>query len=418
MPTIWATKGKINKGEFYMTTAQQVTLYDAIQIDQNEISQSLLNIDDKKRSNLFAWNGQFSPQFIETMLAQYAKANFTVADPFLGSGTVLYECAQKNISALGSELNPSAYYMAKIYELCNLDKNQRVDLIQAIGEKIVVCSQQQSPLDSLLVLAKGESSTLVANTISLLVVLLDLFNNHFSNNLLFEKWHKLSSTIKSLPYSKSNICATLGDARSLTMDNSIVDLIITSPPYINVFNYHQKYRRSVESLGYDVLKIAKKEIGSNRKNRGKRYLTVIEYCIDMAYALKEMIRITKPNARIILVVGKESNVLATAFSNSELIYRLAIDVFNLHLTLKQQRGFKNKFGKMIYEDILHFSNSKANYQTLSDEEILSLSRLIAVEFLQQKLSIFDTTSKNYPLLEAAIRNFKTVKTSDIRGVLS
>lgn len=396
-----------------MSMAQRATLYNAIQIDQHEVAQSLLNIDDKKRSNLFAWNGQFSPQFIEAMLEQYANHNFIVADPFLGSGTVLCECARKNISAIGSELNPSAYYMAKIYELCTLDKNQRLDLIQTIGEKIVVCSQQQSPLDSLLVLAKDESLPLVKSTVSLLVVLIDLFNNYFSNNLLFEKWHKLINIVKSLPSSKRDICAVLGDARSMAIDDGMIDLIITSPPYINVFNYHQKYRRSVESLGYDVLKIARSEIGSNRKNRGNRYLTVIEYCIDMAYVIKEMIRITKPNARIILIVGRESNVLATAFSNSELIYRLACDVYGLRLILKQQRAFKNKFGQLIYEDILHFSNTGASYQTLSDKEVLSLSRLIAVESLQQKLTVFDTTNKNYPLLKAAIHNFKAVKASEV-----
>jgi hypothetical protein len=65
-----------------------------------------------------------------------------------------------------------------------------------------------------------------------------------------------------------------------------------------------------------------------------------------------MIRISKPNARVILVVGRESNILSNAFSNSELIYQIASSVFNLPLVLKQQRVFKNKYGQMIYEDIL------------------------------------------------------------------
>ena len=36
-----------------------------------------------------------------------------ILDPFAGSGTVLYECARKNISAYGIELNISAYLMSK-----------------------------------------------------------------------------------------------------------------------------------------------------------------------------------------------------------------------------------------------------------------------------------------------------------------
>jgi hypothetical protein len=31
-----------------------------------ELSPKLLNIEDKKRSNLFAWRGQFSPQLIHS----------------------------------------------------------------------------------------------------------------------------------------------------------------------------------------------------------------------------------------------------------------------------------------------------------------------------------------------------------------
>ena len=47
-----------------------------------------------------------------------------------------------------------------------------------------------------------------------------------------------------------------------------------------MFNYHQKYRRSVEALDCNILAIARSEIGSNRQNRGNRFLTVIQYCLD------------------------------------------------------------------------------------------------------------------------------------------
>lgn len=39
--------------------------FDKIPINRDEILQSKLNIENKTRSNLFNWNGQFSPQFIE-----------------------------------------------------------------------------------------------------------------------------------------------------------------------------------------------------------------------------------------------------------------------------------------------------------------------------------------------------------------
>ena len=397
-----------------MATDQQAISYSAIQIDKREITQSLLNIEDKTRSNLFAWNGQFSPQFIEALLDQYADERYVVADPFLGSGTVLYECARKGIAAIGNELNPSAYYMAKIYEVCRLNKNERKLLIQYLDRKIDIISLRPNPLDMLSYLSKNDSSPTAKSIVSLIVVLLDLFNNQFSIDLLFEKWNSLKSIILSLPFTNMNLTAMLGDARRLNIQDNEIDLIITSPPYINVFNYHQKYRRSVEALGYDVLRIARKEIGSNRKNRGNRFLTVIEYCVDMSLALKEMIRVCKENSRIILVVGKESNVLSTAFCNSELIYGLASGVHELPLILKQQRAFKNKYGQMIYEDILHFQSVKTNVKTISDAYLFEQSRLVAVKLLKEKFDGFDSTNKNYPLLKAAIHNAQTVMPSEGR----
>ena len=397
-----------------MSHMQFAISYDTIQFDQREITQSLLNIEAKKRSNLFAWNGQFSPQFIEALLERYAGPDTTVADPFLGSGTVLYECARKNISALGNELNPSAYFMAKIYELCKLDWAQRIALIQIIDEKLSPFYSSKEPLGSLLKIANSDPSALIKNVISLVVVLLDLFNNQFSNKFLFDKWEKLKCVIRTLPCSSNKVYALLGDARKLKIHNNAIDLIITSPPYINVFNYHQNYRRSVESLGYDVLKIARKEVGSNRKNRGNRYLTVIEYCLDMSLAIQEMIRISKPDARIILVVGRESNILSTAFSNSELIYGLACGIHGLPLIIKQQRVFKNKFGQMIYEDILHFSNNKLNSQTFSEEELIEASRQVAVRALQEKMKTLDDKSKNYPLIREAVYNAQSVTPSEGR----
>lgn len=99
--------------------------YQDIPIDHTTIEQSLLNITNKVRSNLFSWNGQFSPQFVESLLNQFANTQDVVVDPFAGSGTTLYESARKNIQAYGIELNPSAYHMAKIYELANKDLSER-----------------------------------------------------------------------------------------------------------------------------------------------------------------------------------------------------------------------------------------------------------------------------------------------------
>ena len=44
---------------------------DSVSFDQ-PLDQAHLDIDDKKRANLLAWRGQFSPQFVQAILENYA----------------------------------------------------------------------------------------------------------------------------------------------------------------------------------------------------------------------------------------------------------------------------------------------------------------------------------------------------------
>ena len=172
---------------------------------------------------------------------------------------------------------------------------------------------------------------------------------------------------------------------------------MSSPPYINVFNYHQNYRRSVEILGWDVLRVARSEIGSNRANRGNRFLTVVQYCIDMANVLQELARVVRPGGRVVLVVGYESRVLGVPFHNARIVEALAEKIGMFDLIIKQQRVFQNRFGQDIREDILNLTRrSYSNSGGLPEEA----GRTVAVRALRYGLSSADP--KNKPLLHDAV----------------
>ena len=65
------------------------------------LSQDKLNVSQKLRSNMFDWRGQFTPEFVEYLLDEYSKPGFTIADTFLGSGTVLLESIRKGLNCVG-----------------------------------------------------------------------------------------------------------------------------------------------------------------------------------------------------------------------------------------------------------------------------------------------------------------------------
>lgn len=387
-----------------------ITVFETIPIDKITIPQCDLDIENKTRSNLFTWNGQFSPQFIETLLSSYAHDEDIVLDPFAGSGTTLCEAARKGLAAYGMELNASAYYMAKTYELINRTIPERQALILAVENILSTISDTSEILPTITAVIQKNKDTDFANLLSTLIILMDLFNNELSVSLLQKKWDGLKRIVLEIPFSAATIKIDMGDARHLNCDEDTATLLITSPPYINVFNYHQKYRRSVEALGYDVLAIAKNEFGSNRKNRGNRLLTVIQYCIDMALSFEEAIRICKDGSRMIYVVGRESNVLGYSFCNSRLIFEIATQVFELPFLLRQERVFKNRFGQLIYEDILHFENSKIE-DFPRNEEIISAARNIAVKMLLEQAQMYPD-SKNIGFIFEAIKKSEKINRSE------
>lgn len=184
--------------------------------------------------------------------------------------------------------------------------------------------------------------------------------------------------IENLAYSKEECKIFHCDARSIPLPDNSTELIITSPPYINVFNYHQNNRPAMELIGWDLLSIAKSEIGSNRKNCQNRFLTVIQYALDMLDALEEMRRLLRPNGRAIVVVGRESSVRGVRFKNGVLVAALAWGGAGFRLEALQERKFLNKFGEIIYEDILHLVP-----EVRKNSRIIRIAQAVAIWSLDQ-----------------------------------
>lgn len=369
------------------------------------ISQKLLDIANKKRSNLFTWRGQFSPELVETILKAYCLPNSVVLDPFAGSGTVLLEAGYFSLEAYGCDINPVAWIFGKIYELINqpqkkeilsqvrenLDKEFPIRILLDHEKEVEFLAEKVSKVRDKL----DENAKLIFDA---LIILIDGAKSNITNELIQSKFYELVKLIENLPNSNKTIKAYLSDARLLPISDNKIDFVVTSPPYINVFNYHQNYRKSAELLGWNLLKIAKSEIGSNRANRGNRFYTVVQYCLDIADTLKELSRVCKKDARLVFVVGYESNVLGVPFYNADIIEKIAIESGLYRKVLRQKRTFKNKFGKIIREDLINFYNLKAE---LTIEFIDAVAREVAMNALKNSISV--VSSQNHQSLENAIR---------------
>lgn len=373
------------------------------------IPQKKLDIVEKTRSNLFTWRGQFSPQLIEAILSSYCLPNSVVLDPFVGSGTVLFEAGILAFEAYGFEINPAAWILSKTYELINNSQRKEVltDIRNLIDRefpfRIFESSSQVPDLAGKLNRIRNELDEEARKIFDALIILLDVANNRVTNEFIQSKFADLASLIEKLPFSEKQIRVDLADARSLPLKNDQIDIVVTSPPYINVFNYHQNYRSSAEILGWDLLKIAKSEIGSNRANRGNRFYTVVQYCLDMADTLRELSRVTKNGGRIVLVVGHESKVLGVPFYNADIIEKIGVRANLFHKSLRQKREFKNKFGKIIRENLINFLNLN---NACHKEAVDQVATEVALDVLRSGLSL--VPSKNLESLEDAIEKVQDI----------
>ena len=381
------------------------------------LSRQALNLQEKTRSNIFPWRGQFSPELIENIIEAYCPENSVILDPFCGSGTVLCEAGLYGLEAIGIELNPAAYIFSKTYEIINLSPQEiRVTLISfkrkiniAFPEPNILSSDttdktlSQNKFYEVLINVRKLLSQVEQILLDVFVILLDIHKKPLTTVNIYVALNKIINAVSHFPHSENKITALIGDSRSMPLNNEVVDFIITSPPYINVFNYHQNYRRSAELLGWDILKIAKSEIGSNRANRGNRFLTVIQYCIDMLSTLFELHRVTRENGKMIFVVGYESSVLGVPFYNADIIELLAIKSNLFRQAQRQNRVFKNKFGRLIREDLLHLERNNVDCPVAIN---FNVAKNVASQALNQGLSI--VPKKNREFLIKAIKSVEQV----------
>ncbi len=331
-----------------------------------------LDVVNKTRSNIFGWRGQFTPEFVEYLLDEANEGTGLVVDPFCGSGTVLQECAARNRAAHGFEINPAAYAMSRFFTLARLSHDERLALANRVERLFRAASSDfvDLPLFNPLEDYRGRASNLLdlsrevfskaESKAETLVALLTLFEAEGCrvpnlNQAVFTALGRLKRHLLALTQSTASLEASLCDARLVhRYVRGEAELIVTSPPYINVFNYHQNHRAILELLGFDLLHVAASELGSNRKNRGNRFRTVIQYALDMEACAESFALSLKQRGQLVLVVGRESSVRGISIPNSQLVADVVTSSGSFNQEGSFERCFTNRFGASIYEDVLLF----------------------------------------------------------------
>jgi len=139
----------------------------------------------------------------------------------------------------------------------------------------------------------------------------------------------------------------LGDARNIPLRKETIDLVVTSPPYLNMIDYMRCSKFSLVWMGHTVAalsEIRSGSIGTEKTSKAKAQcpmvsramvemcdLDIVEkrdklmlekYVTDMKLAIFEVARVLKPEGRAVYVIGN-SNLKGAFIENSTAARSLA-----------------------------------------------------------------------------------------------
>jgi SAM-dependent methyltransferase len=181
------------------------------------------------------------------------------------------------------------------------------------------------------------------------------------NKFLYAVHHVLKNCLpKSQRDRGPATTVSLGDARSLPIANGTIDLVLTSPPYLNAIDYMRCSKFSLIWMGYTIRTLSgirTDSVGSecgdqaasqdsdiqriitdlrlNPKLSPRNEAVLAHYVSDMRDAVEEAARVLAPGGKAVYVVG-ENTVRGTFIPNAKIVSAVA-ELSGLRVDSKRSR---------------------------------------------------------------------------------
>lgn len=309
---------------------------------------------------------KFTPQIVNKFFNLYCKRGFSILDPFCGSGTTLVEGVLNGMTSVGIDLNPIAYNISKAKSNHYSDSEIQLikDFISEIQSKInngLFSNNNHNKNDIEIPDFPNRDHWFQKNVSYELAILknkIDAFQNENVKTLLYCAFSKIivkvsnqdsevrytaknknhpdgivyssfidtvSSYLQALNFKEHSIIAKSevhnGDTFEVlkTLPENNFDFVITSPPYINTFDYYLYHKQRMFWLGYDHRPVRQKEIGNHHRIDTKKFeIAKAEYIESMTQIMNELSRVSKPNSYFVMIIG-DGIVEGTTIDMSQVI---------------------------------------------------------------------------------------------------
>lgn len=332
---------------------------------------------------------RFPPQIPATLIEALTREGEVILDPFVGCGTTLVEAFRLGRKSIGLDVNPIAVLVSKA-KTCILSDDE-LEEVEAVSQALEgdlalasghlslfgqmypqtasnissvpnipnmdkwfaphVQSELASCLGRIAQVRSERARTLIQAALSSIIIRVsyqDSETRYVARNkdilagtvyrLLLVQIANMQRKLEMLKQYAGNPEPEVfvGDCRCLReIPNNSVDLIVTSPPYPNAYDYHLYHRHRLYWLGFDPKQVLANEIGSHLKYQYESG-GIENFQTDMADCFDEISRVLRRKRFLAIVVG-DSIFKGNLVRNDQILSKLASEV-GLRLVSSIRRG--------------------------------------------------------------------------------
>jgi site-specific DNA-methyltransferase (cytosine-N4-specific) len=348
---------------------------------------------------LHPYPAKFIPQIPRKAIETWTVKGELIYDPFVGCGTTLLEASLLGRPSIGTDNNPVAVLVSRAKsanyvpahidsfrafaasidrvlpharperELIPTDKNFRywfseevLDRLSAL-KKLILATPE--PIQTMLMaifssiivrISYQDSDTRYAKTKR--VVRPADVDKIFKAKLIDVS----ERLIQIIVPGRASVAVHQADARSVPfVESRSVALIVTSPPYLNAYDYHKYHRQRIHWIDGNVEFARDIEIGSHDEFT-KPYATSDGYFRDMGHCFSEWQRVLRKGGRAFIVIGdaivsKKPVHVGDSFVDLMAKHGMNIEkrwIRELHST---KRAFNIRNSRITHEHILLFAKT-------------------------------------------------------------
>lgn len=323
-----------------------------------------------------SYPARLHPHTARALIRALTKPGELVFDPFCGSGTVLVEARLQARQAQGLDLNPLSVLLSRL-KCRETTPKQRAAWLEAASSVAALAEErrrrkagptQRYPqtdrelfaphvlleLDSIRTgieaLPDADAQSVLSLVLSSILVKLSSqksdtrskaaakrFASGFATRLFFERTQELMDRMATFsgrlatPITPCRVWE--GDARTMRgPDTASVSLLVSSPPYPGVYDYHAHHALRLRWLGCSAQRFERAEMGAKRVMSNPTLAAARVWEDDLVRVLRSTRRVLRPDGVACFILA-DSAAAGTAFRVEEylppLAQRCGLEVVNL-----------------------------------------------------------------------------------------